>query len=88
VALVTAGVELDVTGLGFDDISPVARELVLAAFTRFHLKRDIVRAFADGIAHKPHTAFGNVKADVLERLLLGYVSPNLCDLIASSPLPE
>lgn len=88
VALVTAGVELDVMGLGYDDITAETREQVLAAFPRVDFKRRIVRAFADGIAHKPHTAFGNVKADVLERLLPGYVRPNFCDLIANSPFPE
>jgi hypothetical protein len=30
-------------------------------------KRGIVRAFADGFAHKPVTAFGTMNTDVLER---------------------
>jgi hypothetical protein len=48
-------------------------------------KRGIVRAFAGGIKHKPETAFGNVKADVLDKLLPGYVRPNFCEMIARSP---
>jgi hypothetical protein len=88
VALLTAGVELDVMGLGFDDVAAEARDLVLAAYPRVDFKRKIVRAFADGIAHKPQTAFGNVKADVLAKLLPGYVRPNFCDLIAESPFRE
>jgi hypothetical protein len=88
VALVTAGVELDVLGLGYDDVPAGAREQVLAAFPRVDFKRRIVRAFADGIAHKPQTAFGNVKADVLEKLVPGYVRPNFCAMIAASPFPE
>src|SRR5437763_5866293 len=51
VALVTAGVELDVLGLGYDDISADAREQVLAAFPRVDFKQQIVQAFADGIKH-------------------------------------
>lgn len=86
VALVTAGVEADVLGDGLPEIPPAAREEVLAAYPRIDFKTGIVRAFADGIAHKPETAFGNVKSDVLEKLLPGYKRPNFCDLIAANPL--
>ena len=48
--------------------------------------RGIVRAFADGFAYKPATAFGTMNADVLERTLPGYRRPNFCDLIAANPL--
>ncbi|SIN95854.1 HD domain-containing protein [Singulisphaera sp. GP187] len=85
VALVTAGVELDVLGLGYGDLPDDVREQVLAAFPRVDFTRQIVRAFADGIKHKPETAFGNVKADVLEKMLPGYVRPNFCEMIAASP---
>ena len=88
VALVTAGVELDVLGMGFDEISEADRNHVLAAFPRVDFKRGIVRAFADGIKHKPETAFGNVKADVMAAMLPGYVRPNFCEMIAASPFPE
>jgi hypothetical protein len=85
VALVTAGVELDVLGLGFHDVSDGDRNEVLTAFPRVDFKPQIIQAFGDGIAHKPQTAFGNVKADVLERTLPGYVRPNFCDMILNSP---
>jgi hypothetical protein len=88
VALLTAGVELDVLGLGYDDVSAEAREQILTAFPRVDFKRQIVRAFADGIAFKPQTAFGNVKADVLDKMLPGYVRPNFCEMIAGSPFRE
>src|SRR3954447_21275462 len=84
VALVTAGVELDVLGLGYDDISAEAREAVLAAYPRVDFKESIIQAFADGIKHKPETAFGNVKADVLAEKLPGYERPNFCALIRAS----
>ncbi|MHC5543042.1 HD domain-containing protein [Singulisphaera rosea] len=84
VALVTAGVELDVLGIGYDDLSDEVREQILAVFPRVDFKRQIIEAFAGGIAHKPETAFGNVKADVLAKLLPGYVRPNFCDMIAAS----
>jgi HD superfamily phosphodiesterase len=84
VALVTAGVELDVLGFGYDDISAEEREAVLAAYPRVDFKESIIQAFADGIAHKPETAFGNVKADVMAEKLPGYERPNFCALIRAS----
>ena len=84
VALVTAGVELDVLGLGFDDIPADDREAVLVAYPRVDFKESIIQAFADGIMDKPETAFGNVKADVLADKLPGYVRPNFCAMIRGS----
>lgn len=65
VALVTAGVELDVLGLGFDETTDAQRDAVVAAHPRPDFKRRILAAFTEGIAHRLATAFGNVKADVL-----------------------
>jgi HD superfamily phosphodiesterase len=84
VALVTAGVELDVLGFGYDDIAADDREAVLAAYPRVDFKESIIQAFADGIAHRPETAFGNVKADVMAEKLPGYERPNFCALIRAS----
>jgi hypothetical protein len=84
VALVTAGVELDVLGLGFDDIPADDREDVLIAYPRVDFKESIIQAFANGIMHKPETAFGNVKADVLAEKLPGYERPNFCAMIRAS----
>jgi HD superfamily phosphodiesterase len=88
VALVTAGVELDVLGIGYDELMPAEREEILAALPRVDFKHRIIDAFGAGIAHKPETAFGNVKADVLERTLPGYVRPNFCDMILGSKFAE
>jgi HD superfamily phosphodiesterase len=84
VALVTAGVELDVLGFGYDDIASDDRDAVLAAYPRVDFKESIIQAFADGISHRPETAFGNVKADVLAEKLPGYERPNFCAIIRAS----
>ena len=84
VALVTAGVELDVLGFGYDDISADDRGAVLAAHPRIDFKESIIEAFADGMAHRPETAFGTVNADVLAEKLPGYQRPNFCALIRAS----
>ncbi|KVV28164.1 phosphohydrolase [Burkholderia multivorans] len=65
IALVTAGVEMDVLGLAYSEFTDIEREAVAHAHPRTpHFKEDIIQAFYDGIKHKPHTTFGNVKADV------------------------
>jgi hypothetical protein len=88
VALVTAGVELDVMGLGYDDITDAQRNEVLDVLPRVNFKNEIIRAFGAGLAHRPQTAFGNVKADVLERTLPGYRRSNFCEAILTSPFAE
>jgi hypothetical protein len=85
VALVTAGVEMDVLGLGFVEVSTEQRERVVAAHPRgTDFKEGIIRAFAEGIRHKPETTFGNVKADVLELMDLSYKRVNFCGAILAS----
>jgi hypothetical protein len=66
VALLTAGVEMDVLGLSYAEYSDAEREAVVRAHPRTaHFKEDIIQTFYDGIKHKPETTFGNVNADVL-----------------------
>jgi hypothetical protein len=84
VELVTAGVELDVLGIGFDHVPAVVREEIVAAHPRTGFKAGIVEAFADGMRFKPETAFGTMNTDVLEAKVPGYVRPNFCDFIANS----
>jgi hypothetical protein len=86
VALVTAGVEMDVLGLTYADYSVAEREAVVGAFPRTpHFKEDILQAFYDGIHHKPDTTFGNVKADVLADKDPHFHRGNFCHVIRHSP---
>jgi hypothetical protein len=84
VALVTAGVEFDVLGIGYHDISDASRAEITALHPRPDFKRGILQAFTEGIAPKPETTFGNVKADVLERFVPGYQRGNFVDIIENS----
>jgi hypothetical protein len=88
VALVTAGVEYDVLGIGYQDIAEADRAEITALHPRPQFKRNILQAFTDGIAPRPETAFGNVKADVLERFVHGYRRANFVDIIQNSDWPE
>ena len=86
IALMNGGTAADVIGRGVDEIPAADREAVLAAYPRVDFARGIVRAFVDGLADRPATAFGTFNADLLERGLPGYRRPNFCDLIAANPL--
>jgi HD domain-containing protein len=88
VALVTAGVEYDVLGIGYHDISDADRAEITALHPRPGFKRSILRAFTEGIAPKPETTFGNVKADVLQRFVPGYRRVDFVDVIEQSAWPE
>ena len=85
VALVTAGVEMDVLGLTYPEYAAVEREAVVGAHPRTErFKEDIIQAFYDGIEHKPQTTFGNVKADVLADKDPAFRRQNFCTVIRES----
>ncbi len=87
VALVTAGVEMDVLGIDYTSFEDAHRESIVRAYPRTpHFKEDILQAFYDGIKHKPGTTFGNVKADVLADKDPAFRRGNFCSLIRNSPL--
>jgi len=85
VALVTAGVEMDVLGLAYSEYSDAEREAVVHAHPRnARFKEDIIEAFYDGNKHKPETTFGNVKADVLADKDPHFIRGNFCSVIRGS----
>jgi hypothetical protein len=85
IALVTAGVEMDVLGLTYPEYSEAEREAVVTAHPRTeHFKEDIIQAFYDGIKHRPDTTFGNVKADVIADKEPHFHRGNFCSVIRGS----
>ncbi len=85
IALTTAGVEMDVLGLTYDQYDDQIREAVVAAFPRTpRFKEDIIEAFYQGIRHKPATTFGNVKADVIADKAVHFHRGNFCSIIRGS----
>jgi hypothetical protein len=85
VALVTAGVEMDVLGVTYSEYRDEERESIVKVYPRSpKFKEDILQAFYDGIKHKPETTFGNVKADVLADKDPGFRRRNFCSVIRNS----
>jgi len=88
VALVTAGVEYDVLGIGYDAVSDSDRAEITALHPRPDFKRRILEAFTEGITDRPETTFGNVKADVLEHFKPGFRRGDFVEIIQNSAWPE
>src|ERR1700739_665281 len=88
IALVTAGVETDVLGIGRDDLLPEALASVTAAHPRPDFKRRILQAFTDGNKHRPRSTFGNVNADVLEHFDPLFVRDDFVEIIHNNSWPE
>jgi len=85
IALVTAGVEMDVLGIDYDKFSVEQREHVVNMHPRpAAFKEEIIQAFYDGIKNKPATTFGNVKADVIQDKEPGFEPLNFCSIIRAS----
>jgi hypothetical protein len=89
VALVTAGVEMDVLGLSYSEYDDAERDAVVEMYPRGNqFKEAIIQAFYDGIRHKPDSTFGNVKADVLADKDLAFRRGNFCSVIRESAWPS
>lgn len=85
IALVTAGVEMDVLGIKYDDYSDKEREVVVHAHPRTeHTREDLLQAFYNGVKHKPDTAFANVMGDVIADKEPHFHRGNFCSLVRCS----
>jgi hypothetical protein len=90
IALVTAGVEMDVLGIAYHDFTPEQRHHVCDHHPReANFMENIIDHFAKGIIKKPETTFGNVKADVLAlKDPEHFVRGNFCSIILGSAWPH
>jgi HD superfamily phosphodiesterase len=88
IALVTAGVETDVLGVGRNDLSAKAIQAVTAAHPRPDFKDRILRAFTDGMKHRPRSTFGTVNADVLQHFDDSFVRDDFVEIIRSNSWPD
>jgi hypothetical protein len=85
VALVTAGVEMDVLGIAYDQFEAEERESVVAAHPRgASFKKDIIDAFYQGMKHRPDSTFGTVNDDVLALKDPHFQRTDFCKVILGS----
>jgi hypothetical protein len=88
VALVSAGVETDVLGIGRPELTAEQLEAVTAAHPRPDFKRRILGAFTDGMRRRPSTTYGTVNADVLVHYDPRFTRQDFVEEILNSGWPE
>jgi hypothetical protein len=88
VALLQAGVEVDVVGVGREQLAPEALAAVTAAHPRPQFKQRILAAFNDGMKHRPQTTFGTMNADVLAHFDPTFEGVDFVDKILNNNWPE
>lgn len=88
IALVTAGVETDVLGIGLDNLTPEDLSAVTAAHPRPDFKNRILQAFTDGVRQRPGSTFGTVNADVLSHFDDTFVREDFVEVILANKWPE
>ena len=75
-------------GIDYDSLTDAQRAEIVAAHPRPDFKNRILRAFTDGIKHRPETTFGNVKADVLQHSVPGFERGDFVEVIRSNDWAE
>jgi len=88
IALVIAGVETDVVGIGREELATEAIDAVTAAHPRPDFKNRILAAFHDGMKHRPESTFGTMNADVLAHFDPTFERQDFVDLILNNNWPE
>jgi hypothetical protein len=89
VALISAGVQMDVRGARYDEFTAQQRDEIVQAYPRESgFKKKLIEAYARGMAHRPETTFGTVNADVLDRWDPNYRRLNFCGLVLGSDWPN
>jgi hypothetical protein len=88
IALVTAGVEMDVLGIAFSEFPEAERQAVVQRHPRSgNFKEEIIQSFYDGFHRKPETTFGTVNADVLADKDPNFAPTDFCRVIRASGWP-
>jgi hypothetical protein len=88
VALLQAGVEVDVVGVGREDLAPETLAAVTTAHPRPQFQQRILAAFNDGMKHRPQTTFGTMNADVLAHFDPTFVGVDFAEKILNNSWPE
>jgi hypothetical protein len=88
IAAMTYGVLTDVVGLGLDDLDRDQVDEITAVHPRGDFKNEFLRAFVDGLEHRPETTYGTINADVLEHFVPGFRRTSLVDIVTGAPWPR
>jgi hypothetical protein len=84
IALIQAGVVMDVVGVGYDDYSSEQRDGVTAAYPRHDFKNDFIKVQTRSAMKKPQTTFGTINVEFIECCDPTFRKPNVCARIHAS----
>jgi len=85
VSLCTAGICLDVVGLGYEKICAAERKAIIAAYPRLDLKKKMTKCFCQMIEVAPATTYDNFMRDFGVRYVEGYSPPSAADSVLNAP---
>jgi hypothetical protein len=85
VSLCTAGICLDVVGLGYEKICAVEMKAITTAFPRLEMKKRMTKCFCHMVEAAPQTAHDNFLRDFGARYVSGYSPPSSVDFVMNAP---
>jgi hypothetical protein len=87
IAATNLGVLTDAVGLLLDRVDPALVDEITAVHPRGDFKNEFLRAFHEGLKHRPNTTYGTVNADILEYFEPDFRRGSMVERIAGSPWP-
>lgn len=88
VALLAAGVRVDVDGAGLDLLDPAAVEEIIAVHPRCDFKRQGLKTIAEGVKDRPDTLLGTIAADMLAHYSPDFKRVDFVDVVRNNAWPE
>ncbi len=88
IALLAAGVRIDVDGAGLDLLDPAAIKEIIAVHPRYDFKRQALKTFAEGVKDRPETLLGTIAADMLARYSPDFKRVDFVDVIRNNAWSE
>ena len=88
VALLAAGVRVDVDGAGLELLDPAAIEEIIAVHPRCDFKRQGLKAIAEGVKDRPDTLLGTIAADMLAHYSPDFKRVDFVDIVKNNAWPE
>lgn len=88
IATTYLGVLTDVLGLGLDGLERDQLDEILAVHPRGDFKNEFLRAYVDGLKHRPETTNGTVNSDVLEHFIPGFQRVTTVERMLGAPWPS
>ncbi|GAA3079385.1 HD domain-containing protein [Pseudonocardia yunnanensis] len=88
VALLAAGVRVDVDGAGMDLLDPAAIEEIIAVHPRCDFKRQGLKTIAEGVKDRPDTLLGTIASDMLARYSPDFKRVDFVDVVRNNAWPE